>query len=61
MFRAELLVHEDPTMAVTNLTQAIKIQPNNADIYLRRAKLYQDRQQVKDISLELDQICFPLK
>jgi len=40
-------------MAVTNLTQAIKIQPNNADIYLRRAKLYQDRQQVKDISWEL--------
>lgn len=47
--RAELVAQDDPTMAVTNLTQAIKIQPTNADIYLRRAKLYQEREQVTPI------------
>ena len=40
------MAQEDPTMAVTNLTQAIKIQPTNADIYMRRARLYQERDQV---------------
>lgn len=32
-------------MAVTNLNQAIKIHPNHADIYMRRAKLYEVRGQ----------------
>ena len=38
--------HNDVTMAVTNLNQAIKLQPNNADIYMRRANLYEKRGQI---------------
>ena len=42
------MANDDPTMAVTNLTQAIKIQPSNADIFMRRARLYQERNQVSN-------------
>jgi len=33
-------------MAITNLTHAIKIQPSNADIYMKRARMYETRGQV---------------
>ena len=36
----------DVTMAVTDLNNAVNLRPNNADIYMRRANLYEKRGQI---------------